>query len=190
MNNILSEKFFNRKTIVVAKDLLGKYIVTIKNKSRIKLLITEVEAYDGINDLASHASHGKTERTKIMFGKAGRFYIYLIYGMYWMLNVTTGVKNYPAAILIRKCIYFDGKNKKKIIINGPGKITKFLNVTNKQNGKKANKNTGLWFEYGNIKINKKYISAKKRIGVEYAGKIWANKPYRFILNEKLFESYR
>lgn len=185
MNAILSKDFFNRKTTVVAKNLLGKYIIRkIKNK-KIKLLITEVEVYDGINDLASHASHGKTERTKIMFGEAGIFYIYLIYGMYWMLNITTGAKDYPAAILIRKGVYFDEKNKKEIVIDGPGKITKFLNITKKQNGKKANKNTGLWFEYGTNKINKNHICAKKRIGVEYAGKIWANKLYRFILNKKL-----
>jgi DNA-3-methyladenine glycosylase len=183
MGIILQNEFFNRKTTVVAKDLLGKYLVRkIKNKT-IKLFITEVEAYDGEKDLASHASHGKTERTKVMFDEAGLFYVYLIYGMYWMLNVTTGEKGYPAAILIRGGIYYDDKNDKKIIINGPGKITKFLKITKYQNGKKANKENGLWFESNDIKIKKNQISATKRIGVEYAGKIWANKPYRFILNK-------
>lgn len=103
-----------------------------------------------------------------MFGEAGRWYVYFTYGMHWMLNIVTGPKNYPAAILIR------GTDK----INGPARVTKYLKIDKKFNGKIANKKTGLWMEDGGIKIKKSQIGAHKRIGVDYAGK-WADKLYRF-----------
>ena len=133
-------------------------------------MISEVEAYNGPEDKASHASRGKTERNKMMFGEAGNWYVYFTYGMHWMLNIVTGPKDYPAAVLIR------GTDK----ISGPARITKFLQIGRKFNGKPADKKTGLWIEDRGIKIKKSQITATKRIGVDYAGK-WANKPYRFKL---------
>ncbi len=168
---ILGQKFFNQPTLKVAENLLGKFLVRKYRGKEIILIITEIEAYDGFNDKASHASRGKTERNKIMFESAGRWYIYLAYGMHWMLNIVCGPKDYPAAILIR------GIKE----INGPGRLTKFLKIDKKFNGKIAGKKTGLLIEDGGIKIKKSQIIKTKRIGVEYAGKIWANKPYRFLL---------
>ena len=140
-------------------------------------MITETEAYDGPNDKASHASRGKTKRTEPMFGEAGNFYVYLIYGMYYLLNVVTGPKNYPAAVLIRGAEKI-GKNPLRL--NGPGKIVKYLRVTNKINAKPANKKTGVWFEDRGIIIKRRQIIAGKRIGVDYAEK-WRDKPYNFRL---------
>ncbi len=131
-------------------------------------MITEVEAYDGSKDKASHASRGKTERNKAMFGEAGNWYVYFTYGMHWMLNIVTGPKDYPAAILIR------GTDK----ISGPARITKYLKIDKKFNAKPANKKTGLWTEDRGVKINPSMIKRGKRIGVAYAGE-WADKPYRF-----------
>ncbi|HTW96464.1 MAG TPA: DNA-3-methyladenine glycosylase, partial [Candidatus Methylomirabilis sp.] len=98
---ILKEKFFTRPTLLVARDLLGKFLVRKIGKKEVAVMITEVEAYDGPKDLASHASRGMTDRNAIMFGAGGYFYVYLCYGMYEMLNIVTGPKNYPAAILLR-----------------------------------------------------------------------------------------
>jgi DNA-3-methyladenine glycosylase len=170
VKKVLTSRFFNKPTLTVAKNLLGKFLVRQRGGKDISLMITEVEAYDGPNDKASHASCGKTERNKVMFGKAGNWYVYFTYGMHWMLNIVTGSENYPAAVLIR------GTDK----INGPARITKFLKIDKKFNGKIANKKSGLWIEDRGIKVKESRIRRGKRIGVDYAGK-WATKPYRFKL---------
>ncbi len=168
MKKVLDSHFFNRPTLTVAKDLLGKFLVRRLKGNNCALMITEVEAYDGPDDKACHASCGKTERNKIMFGEAGNWYVYFTYGMHWMLNIVTGLKDYPAAVLIR------GTKE----ISGPGRITKFLKIDKKFNGKPTNKKTGLWIENRGAKIKQSQITTTKRIGVDYAGK-WADKPYRF-----------
>jgi DNA-3-methyladenine glycosylase len=97
----VKRNFYNRDTLKVAQELLGKYLVR-KTKQRVKAgKIVETEAYIGQDDDACHASRGKTERTEVMFGKAGCAYIYLIYGMYWCLNIVAERKGFPAAVLIR-----------------------------------------------------------------------------------------
>ncbi len=183
MAKTLPQKFFNRPTIVAAKDLIGKYIVRSWRGKRIALMITDVEAYDGPRDKASHASRGRTERTEIMFGEPGHFYIYFVYGMHWLVNIVTGPADYPAAALLRAGKYNDPKTGEGIIVNGPARLAKFLHIADAQNGKRACKKTGLWFEDRGIKIKKRTIAARKRIGVNFAGRTWAEKPYRFTLKE-------
>ncbi len=186
MKKILPKKFFNPAkggTLKIAKKILGKFLVRridenptsprLRRAKEISLMITEVEAYDGPKDKASHASRGKTERNNIMFGEAGRWYVYFTYGMHWMLNIVTGPKDYPAAILIRET------DK----VKGPARITKFLKIDKKFNGKPADKKTGLWLEDRGIKVRCSQIKRAKRIGVDYAGK-WADKLYRFKLIQK------
>jgi len=168
---ILNQPFFNRPVLKVAKNLIGKYLVRRYRGKAQAYMITEVEAYDGEKDKACHASRGKTERNKIMFGEAGHFYVYFVYGMHWMLNIVTGERNYPAAILIRGV---EG-------INGPGRICKQLHINKIINGKVASQVTGLWFEDRGIKISSREIKRTPRIGVAYA-KEWADKPYRFYLD--------
>ncbi len=162
---MLPASFFNRDVRKVAESLLGAYLVRRVNGKTTKHLITEVEAYDGINDTACHASKGRTARTEIMFGPAGHWYVYLCYGMYDMLNIVTGPKDYPAAVLIR------GTQE----ITGPGRLTKTLKITRALNGKKADKKNGLWIEKSGITVLKKEILRTPRIGVAYAGE-WAKKP--------------
>jgi DNA-3-methyladenine glycosylase len=181
MQKILAPAFFDRSTLVVARELLGKYLVRKYRNETVSLAITEVEAYDGPNDRASHASRGRTPRAQIMFGPAGRFYVYFTYGMHWLVNVVTGRENYPAAVLIRAGKYYDPKKQEWILMNGPARLTKFLHITGAQNGKIADRKTGLWFENRGIRINKQNIAAGKRIGVDYAGPVWKNKLYRFNL---------
>lgn len=167
---ILKEKFFERPTLAVAKDLLGKHLMRRYRGKIVSAMITEVEAYDGLKDKASHASRGMTPRNKIMFGPAGHWYIYFTYGMYWMLNIVTGKEGYPAAVLIRGV---DG-------INGPARITKFFHVSKKLNGKTADKQSGLWIE-DKAKAFRIHLMIRKspRIGVDYARPVWAKKAYRF-----------
>ncbi len=206
----MSEKFFNRPAPEIAKDLLGKFLVRrFPRKSarrEIIIMITEVEAYDGPFDKASHASKGRTERNKIMFGPPGYFYVYFTYGMHWMLNVVTGPKDYPSAVLIRAGVILNisqprntqrlfapkrmsellplkplvlftiANYSKQKLISGPAKLTKFLKIGKNFNGLKAVPKNNLWFEDCDFKPKK--IVARKRIGVDYAGK-WAKKKYNF-----------
>ena len=177
--SVLTKNFFERPTLKVAKDLLGKFL-TIKhsvsnNRHRVlRFMITEVEAYDGHLDKASHAHRGETARNAPMFGPAGVWYVYFVYGMHNMLNIVTGPKDYPAAVLIRG---IEG-------INGPGKFTKFLKIDKKFNKKPATRATGLWIESASrrmgVKIKKSQIKTSPRIGVNYAGEC-KDKHYRFYI---------
>jgi len=179
MRKILLQKFFNRGAPIVARELLGKYLIVRRNGKEKAFMITETEAYDGLHDKASHASRGKTPRNAPMFGGAGRFYVYLCYGMYWMLNVVTGEKGYPAAVLIRGVK--GGKGiKGERGITGPGRLTKMLCIDKRFNNKMANKKTGLWFEDRGACISLRQIEKTPRIGVPYAGE-WVRKPYRFFI---------
>jgi len=171
MRKVLNKNFFNRDALTVAEELLGKYIVRKKDDKEIAVEITETEAYDGHKDKASHAHKGKTARNMPMFGDAGAWYVYLVYGMHEMLNIVTDEKEYPAAVLIR-----GAQN-----INGPGKLTKYLKINRDFNNKKADKKTKLWIEDRGVQINKKDVQKTPRIGVEYAGALWAGKKYRFVL---------
>lgn len=170
MKKLLTKQFFSNSALSVAKNLIGKYLVRKLNGKEKAYMITEVEAYVGPHDKASHASRGKTKRTEVMFGQAGIFYVYLIYGMYWMLNVVTDKADYPSAVLIREIEGYEG----------PGKLTKALKINKTLNGKEAAPQNGLWFEDRGVRIPKRRIKRTPRIGVSYA-KEWAPKPYRFVL---------
>jgi len=176
MRKVLRKSFFERDTVVVAKDLLGKFLVRKVDGKNIYTKIVETEAYGGLEDNASHSSHGKTLRNEVMFGEAGRFYVYFVYGMHWMLNVVCGKKDFPAAVLVRG-VEIDGLG-----FDGPARLTKLLKVDKLFNGKLASKTTGLWFEDRGVKIPRGKIVNSKRIGVDYAGE-WAEKLYRFYLEK-------
>lgn len=165
--NVLASSFFEQPTLVVAENLLGKYLV----RDGQAFMITEVEAYDGFEDKASHASRGETPRNKVMFGGAGVWYVYFVYGMHHMLNIVTGPKGYPAAVLIRGV---EG-------ISGPARLTKALGIDRQMNEQKAQPESGLWIEDRGAIIPKNKIEKTPRIGVAYAGEEWASKPWRFVL---------
>jgi len=173
-NKIISREFFDRPTLLVAEELLGKFLVRRMGGKSVAHMITEVEAYDGFNDKASHASRGRTARTEVMFGKPGVWYVYLVYGMYEMLNVVTREKDYPAAVLIRGVDSY----------GGPGKLTKALGVTRLQNGKPATRKTGLWIEDRGVTIPRSAMMRAHRIGVLYAGPVWSGKRWRFLVKQK------
>jgi DNA-3-methyladenine glycosylase len=165
---ILDETFFARPALTVAKELLGKHLVRRIGKREISVPIHEVEAYIGPHDLACHGRFGRTERTEVMFGPAGRWYVYLCYGMHWMLNVVTDEPGHPAAVLFRGAGEF----------TGPGKLTKALRIDKRLNATYAVESTGLWIEDRGIVVRKSQIERTPRIGVDYAGE-WKDKLYRF-----------
>jgi len=167
----LTTDFYIRDVLEVAPELLGKYLVRkFENGTLQKFLITEVEAYRGEEDLACHAKRGRTKRTEIMYHRGGYIYVYLIYGMYWMLNVVTGDENNPQAILIRGIENYDG----------PGKITKNLLIDQSFYGEHIVSSQRLWIENPEKHTNI-LIKTAPRIGIDYAGKVWKNKPWRFFV---------
>lgn len=170
----LSQSFFRRETLAVCRDLLGKNLCRTLDGETARLPLIEIEAYDGPDDLASHASKGMTPRNRVMFEKGGVWYIYLCYGIHWMLNIVTGEAGYPGAILIR------GAGD----LTGPGKITKALGITANLNGQPSETRSGLWIEESGILVPDHQIEKKPRIGVGYAGPMWAEKPLRFIWNRE------
>jgi DNA-3-methyladenine glycosylase len=174
----LPSRFFDRPTLRVARELLGKQLVRRSRGRLWKLTIMEVEAYDGPRDRASHASRGRTPRTAVMFGRSGRFYVYFTYGMHWLLNVVTGPEGYPAAILLRGGAYRDPKTGEWKHIDGPARLTRFLKIDGKLNAKSASRRTGLWFENGGTEVPKSAILARPRVGVDYAGE-WARRKWNF-----------
>lgn len=172
MNSRLPEKFFHRDVLKVAPELLGKTLIRRFSKNFVShFQITEVEAYRGTEDLACHASKGKTLRTQIMFDQGGKIYVYLIYGIYWMLNIVTGYKNDASAILIR------GLND----ISGPGKVGKILQLDKSFYGENLSTSERIWIE--NSEHRAEYLSTP-RIGIKYAGEPWVSKPWRFVLKSQ------
>lgn len=170
-----------------AEKLLGSYLCRKVGKKVLKILINEVEVYDGHDDLASHASKGKTKRTEIMFGPPGYWYVYLCYGVHWMLNLVTREQGYPAAILIRGAIAEGACPPSRTVgsrrgqkIDGPGKLTKYVKIDKSLNTKKAGEESGLWIEWRRKQISGK-IKKSPRIGVDYAGPIWSKKHWRYVL---------
>lgn len=199
----LTKKFFTRNTIKVARELLGKFLVRQDGKRKVIALITETEAYHGPDDLASHASRGRTQRTEVMFGPAGLAYVYLIYGMYYCFNIVTGKKDFPAAVLIRG-VFLLNKNRtadglkpsanqiklsaNHLAIDGPGKVCRALKIErslNKENLLKSKKLNVCEDKKLLRKICSRGFTIKKstRVGVDYAEK-YKNKPWRFIFVAK------
>ncbi len=166
----LSPDFFNRKAPVVAKDLLGTFLVRELSGIKEAYMLTEVEAYAGPEDLASHARFGKTARTTPMFGPPGTMYIYFTYGMHFMLNISCLAEGVPSAVLIRGA----GDSV------GPARLTKALHINKELNGKLLGKEVGLWIEYRGVKVLPCQIVETPRVGIAYAG-AWVQKPWRFLL---------
>ena len=178
----LPRTFYDRDTITVAKELLGKYLVHVANGVERIGKIVEVEAYLGPHDLASHTAKGRTERTKIMFGPPGHVYIYLIYGMYYCMNVVTEGEGHGTAVLLRAIEpikNIEGRTQ------GPGLLCKALNLNKRYNAHDL-LSDDLYIaqpsETETITIVK-----KARIGVAYA-RHWAKRLLRFYIKNNSYVS--
>lgn len=155
-------------TLEVAQHLIGWRLCRKFDDNRVIMdTVVETEAYLGKDDLASHARFGKTKRNIPMFGPAGIWYVYLCYGIHYMLNLTTEPIDYPGAVLIRSL-----QNT-----SGPGRLTKIFNITQRFNGLSCATSTQLWLL---PPIYTYDIQVTPRIGIQYAGAFWAQQPFRFI----------
>ena len=161
--------FFTRDVLLVAPDLLGKKLMRAWPDGTVsEYIITETEAYRGIEDKACHASKGLTPRTRVMYEEGGVLYMYLIYGMYWMLNIVTSVKDEPQAVLIRG---LSG-------ISGPGRVSKHLELDKSFYGEDLMRSVRIWIEENDQHFR---YTAHPRIGIDYAGSEWALKPWRYLM---------
>ena len=161
----LTYEFYHRPCLTVARDLVGKVLVCGEKRLR----ISETEAYCGEADTACHAHKGKTKRTEVMYMRSGTIYIYLCYGMHWLLNIVTGEENAPEAVLIRACVEADG----------PGKLTKRLGITGELNRQGICGDT-LYIEDDGFVCE---VTTVKRVGICYASpedqaKLWRFKMVR------------
>lgn len=161
----LDYSFFHRPCLDVARDLVGKILVHETEAGVFRLRISETEAYWGAEDTACHVSKGRTPRTEVFFADAGTLYVYLCYGMHWMLNIVTGDTEDPQAVLIRACVDAPG----------PGKLTKKLGITGSLN-KGSILDGPLWIEDDGFRCA---VLTDKRVGIGYAAQEDQDKPWRF-----------
>lgn len=164
----LGYEFYHRPCVEVAKDLVGKVLVHRIDGEERRLRITETEAYCGESDTACHAHRGRTKRTEVMYMEAGTIYIYLCYGVHWLLNLVTGEADQPEAVLIRAC---EGK------MNGPGKLTKALGITGELN-RGSILGDELWVEDDGYPCA---VEADRRVGIGYASVEDQSRLWRFKL---------
>lgn len=171
-----------KRPIALARWLLGKHLVRRFPDGREEArLITETEAYNGERDQACHARAGRTARTDVMYGPGGVWYVYLCYGIHEMLNLVVGPENFPAAILIRGV---EGAV-------GPGRVTKTLAIDRGLNRASAtDPGSGLWLEDRGVHVPARLIEKTPRIGIDYAGPIWALKHWRFTFDPRALPSPR
>jgi DNA-3-methyladenine glycosylase len=214
--SILPQSFYKNSTKKVARDLLGKILVRRFRSSNIsprekqneikkhsdtkqalvdskkaateaRLIITETEAYLGPHDQACHTRRGPTPRTEVMFGPAGFWYIYLIYGMYHCLNIVTEEVDSGSAVLIRGGQLLSHpdlelnleKNNRKIKTDGPGKLCRALSIDRSLNQTSAFEPTSQLFIEPGEAVPDSRVEKLPRIGVQYAGGKWAPMPLRF-----------
>jgi DNA-3-methyladenine glycosylase len=195
---VLQRSFYDRQDVtIIARELLGKIIITNFDSQFTAGRIVEAEAYNGAVDRASHAyGNRRTPRTEVMFGKPGSAYVYLCYGIHHLFNVVTNREEVPHAVLIRAVEPLQGiaimqkRTRKQILDNtltrGPGNVSKALGI--------FTYHTGFDLVESEIKIaddgskyRKKDIAITKRIGVDYAGPD-ALLPYRFIVKDNAYVS--
>jgi len=177
----LGRSFYTQATLKIAKELLGKYIIRKIGKKKLIGKIIETEAYIGPQDKAAHTYKGKlTKRNQIEYLIGGYIYIYLVYGMYWQMNITTNEKGKPECVLIRALDLNLGN-----LASGPGKLCQYLKLDKSFYGEDLVNSKRIWLEdREKIKIKSSQIIATKRIGIDYAGLYWSRRKWRFYLKSK------
>lgn len=164
----LKYDFYHRPCLEVARDLVGKWLVRhLPSGEILRLRISETEAYWGEADTACHAHKGRTKRTEVLYADAGTIYIYLCYGVHWLLNVVTGDAENPQAVLIRACVDAPG----------PGRLTKALSITGELN-RRSICGDELWIEDDGMPCE---VVTDKRVGIGYASQEDQDRLWRFKL---------
>lgn len=219
----LKRPFFAKPALWAAQAMLGKYIIRKignRKKGQGTLIgkIVETEAYIGPEDKASHAFGGKkTPRNRAEYLAGGHIYIYLVYGMYWQFNISTGKEGSPECVLIRalepvakdaytnmseyqanisesKIIRLNSRGSKISLnslklTNGPGKLCRWLKLNKSFYGEDVTRSKRIWLTHG-VKVKKSQIASGPRINIDYAGPIWAKKPWRFYIKDNPYVSKR
>jgi DNA-3-methyladenine glycosylase len=193
----LKQEFYQKDAVQAARDLLGKIIVRKYNGKTITVKIVETEAYCGAEDKASHAHNNKkTKRTAPMFKEGGHAYIYLIYGMYYCLNVVTAAENNPHAVLIRgveplKGLKYIKENRQikssrsKDLTNGPGKLSQALKIDKSFDGCNLVENNSLYLTDGGTEDFE--IESSPRVNIDYAEE-YKDKKWRFLIKNNKYVS--
>jgi DNA-3-methyladenine glycosylase len=178
----LPREFYAQDTVTVAKNLLGKYLIYHYQGTEQIAKIVEVEAYLGPHDLAAHSSKGKTKRTEVMFGPPGFAYVYLIYGMYYCLNVVTQEEGHASAVLIRAVEPIKNISART---SGPGLLCKAMHINKTLNAHDLTSDN--FYIAAAEQVHPVRIVKKSRIGVDYA-KHWAKRLLRFYIKDNAFIS--
>lgn len=166
----LGRRVLSQPAVDLAPELLGKLLCRRTGQGILKYRIMETECYYGEEDTACHACKGKTERTKVLYEKGGTAYVYLCYGMHCLFNVVSGRKGHPEAVLIRGVTDY----------NGPGKLTRAMNIGRSLNEVDMVNSKELWLEDDGDRPE--YIKAK-RVGIDYATEEYRNILWRFIVDD-------
>ncbi len=168
----LGAEFFRRDVLEVAPDLVGKVLVRrLDDGTELRERIAETEAYRGEEDKGCHAAKGRTPRTELLYGKSGVIYVYLCYGMHWLMNVITGESGQPQGVLFRAGEIHDG----------PAKLTKFMQVDGSFNGADIWNSENIWIEDDGYRPE---IKTAPRVGIDYAGEYWKAIEWRFIAGKE------
>lgn len=173
----LGRNALSRPATVLAPELLGKLLCSRTDKGILRYRIMETECYFGEEDTACHASKGKTERTKVLYEKGGTAYVYLCYGIHSLFNVVSGKEGHPEAVLIRGVADY----------NGPGKLTRAMEIDRSLNGEDVVTSHRLWLEDDGC--HPAYVRAK-RVGIDYATEEYRNILWRFIVEDGKYKPAR
>ena len=177
----LTRASFNLPTLRVARDLLGKFIVRRHRGRELAAMITEVEAYKGPRDRAAHTFGGRrTARVEPLYADGGTAYVYLVYGIHWLLNFSTAGAGTPEGVLIRGVLTID--RNKPSLISGPGRVTAYLRIDRRLDHVDTTRSAVMWLEDRGIRVPARRILAGPRVGIDYAGAYWATRRWRFWIN--------
>lgn len=165
---LFEDAFYDQPSLEIAPKILGAKLCHRGKDDLIKkFTICETEAYHGTDDLASHASKGKNQKNQLMFGPSNIWYLYLCYGVHWMLNLVTDREGTPSAVFIRATLE----------VKGPGRLTRKLSLDQSYSGIPNDPSANLWLEKSSLKPET--IKRGPRVGISGAGSYWSEVPYRF-----------
>jgi DNA-3-methyladenine glycosylase len=174
----LTRASFNLPTLRVSRDLLGKFIVRRHRGRELAAMVTEVEAYKGPRDRAAHTFGGRrTARVEPLYGDGGTAYVYLVYGIHWLLNFSTAGAGTPEGVLIRGVLTAD--HAKPRLVSGPGRVTAYLRIDRRLNHIDATQSAVMWLEDRGIRLPARRIMTGPRVGIDYAGAYWSARRWRF-----------
>jgi len=187
----LDRDFFQRDTVLVARELLGMQFVCIDQGDRLAGIVTETEAYRGEDDLACHARAGLTARTAVMYGPPGHVYTYFSYGMHWLINIVTEIEGYPGAVLIRGLAPTRGLKKisqrrkarpRSEWTNGPAKVCQAFGIDKTHNGMDICTTDSSIFVEKRPPISDSSVTYGPRVGLNNVPEPWKSMPWRFQIN--------